>query len=76
MDNLRPSTEPASGRKLEVNCDVTVIGGGLAGKASSLQLARAGLSVICLEPEESVRQPVGESLDWSAPELLLSLIHI
>jgi len=73
MDNLLPSTEPAPGQKLEVNCDVTVIGGGLAGKAASLQLARAGLRVICLEPEESVRQPVGESLDWSAPELLKAL---
>jgi flavin-dependent dehydrogenase len=73
MDKLLPSTEPLSGQELESNCDVTVIGGGLAGKAASLQLARAGLRVICIEPEESVRQPVGESLDWSAPELLSAL---
>jgi flavin-dependent dehydrogenase len=73
MDDLPPSTETASGQEQETNCDVTVIGGGLAGKAASLQLARAGLRVICLEPEESVRQPVGESLDWSAPELLRAL---
>jgi|HubBroStandDraft_4_1064222.scaffolds.fasta_scaffold02539_6 flavin-dependent dehydrogenase len=53
--------------------DVIVIGGGLAGKAASLQLARSGLSVICIEPEEAVRQAVGESLDWSAPDLLKSL---
>jgi menaquinone-9 beta-reductase len=53
--------------------DVIVIGGGLAGKAASLQLAKAGLSVICIEPAEGVRQPVGESLDWSAPELLRAL---
>jgi flavin-dependent dehydrogenase len=53
--------------------DVIVIGGGLAGKAASLQLARAGLSVICIEPPETLRQPVGESLDWSAPDLLRAL---
>jgi flavin-dependent dehydrogenase len=73
MDKLSPSTAPAPGHKPEADCDVTVIGGGLAGKAASLQLARAGLRVICLEPEESVRQPVGESLDWSAPELFNAL---
>jgi menaquinone-9 beta-reductase len=51
-------------------CDVTVIGGGLAGKAASIHLARAGAKVICLEPLRAVRPPVGESLDWSAPDLL------
>jgi menaquinone-9 beta-reductase len=73
MDKLLPSTEPAPGQRPDVHCDVTVIGGGLAGKAASLQLARADLRVICIEPEEPVRQPVGESLDWSAPELLNAL---
>ncbi len=53
-----------------IDCDVTVIGGGLAGKAASLQLARAGLKVVCIEPQQAVRPPVGESLDWSAPDLL------
>jgi len=72
-DELPPNAEPASGQKLEVSCDVTVIGGGLAGKAASLHLARAGLRVVCIEPEASVRQPVGESLDWSAPDLLSAL---
>ena len=33
-----------------MSCDVTVIGGGLSGKAASLHLARAGLKVICIEP--------------------------
>lgn len=51
------------------SCDVTVIGGGLAGKAASLHLAKAGLEVVCLEPRQAVRPPVGESLDWSAPDL-------
>lgn len=54
-------------------CDVVVVGSGLAGKAASLQLARAGLRVICISPAESTRPPVGESLDWSAPELFKGL---
>jgi flavin-dependent dehydrogenase len=53
--------------------DVTVIGGGLSGKAASLHLAKAGLSVTCVEPWERARQTVGESLDWSAPDLLNAL---
>ena len=67
MNQVQPNTEPLSGQK---PCDVVVIGGGLAGKAASLQLARAGLRVTCIEPAEAVRQAVGESLDWSAPDLL------
>lgn len=47
-----------------------MIGGGLAGKAASLHLAKAGLKTICIEPMEPPRQPVGESLDWSTPDLL------
>ena len=54
-------------------CDVTVMGGGLAGKAASMHLAKAGLKVICIEPSEPVRPPVGESLDWSTGELLKAL---
>jgi flavin-dependent dehydrogenase len=56
-----------------ISCDVIVIGGGLAGKAASLHLARAGLKVICIEPKQALRPPVGESLDWSAPALLDNL---
>ncbi len=55
------------------NTDVTVIGGGLAGMAAALRLAKAGLRVVCIEPEIHVRQPVGESLDWSSPALLAAL---
>jgi menaquinone-9 beta-reductase len=54
-------------------CDVTVIGGGLAGKAASLHLAKAGLKTVCIDPADSSRQPVGESLDWSTPDLLGNL---
>jgi menaquinone-9 beta-reductase len=53
--------------------DVTVVGGGLAGMAAAFHLARAGLRVLCIEPEAADRDHVGESLDWSAPELLAAL---
>jgi len=53
--------------------DVTVIGGGLAGMAASIHLADAGLSVLCIEADSLDRDPVGESLDWSAPALLKDL---
>lgn len=53
--------------------DVTVIGGGLAGLAASIHLVRAGLRVLCIEADVDDTQPVGESLDWSAPELLAAV---
>jgi menaquinone-9 beta-reductase len=53
--------------------DVTVIGGGLAGMAAAIHLVRAGLRVLCVEADPAGTQPVGESLDWSAPELLAVL---
>jgi flavin-dependent dehydrogenase len=40
--------------------------------AASLHLSRAGLRVLCLERGHN-SDPVGESLDWSAPELLAEL---
>ena len=43
------------------------------GMAASLHLAKAGLRVLCIEPETRVRQPVGESLDWASPGLLGAL---
>lgn len=53
--------------------DVAIVGGGLAGTAASLHLARAGLSVLCVEPAPDSSTMVGESLDWSAPPLLAEL---
>jgi flavin-dependent dehydrogenase len=50
--------------------EVTVIGGGIAGIAACIHLAKAGLQVLCIEPQQDLSQTVGESLDWSAPELL------
>ena len=38
-----------------------------------MQLAAARLRVVCIEPEDAIRQAVGESLDWSAPDLLNAL---
>lgn len=73
MEPARGATAQPLGEMSHNSSDVIVIGGGLAGKAASLQLARAGLSVICIEPAESLRQAVGESLDWSAPDLLKAL---
>jgi flavin-dependent dehydrogenase len=53
--------------------DVTVIGAGLAGMAASIHLADAGLKVLCIEADPADSDPVGESLDWSAPDLLKRL---
>jgi flavin-dependent dehydrogenase len=53
--------------------DVTVVGGGLAGMAAAFHLAKAGLRVLCIEADTEKRDAVGESLDWSAPELLAAL---
>jgi menaquinone-9 beta-reductase len=69
VQQIRPESET----KPVDSSDVVVIGAGLAGKAASLQLARAGLKVICISPSQSTRPPVGESLDWSAPDLLRNL---
>ena len=52
--------------------NVTVIGGGLAGLAASLDLD-ADLRVLCIEPRTGARQRVGESLDWSTLALLAGL---
>lgn len=53
--------------------DVAILGGGLAGTAASIHLARAGLSVLCVEAAPDTPVLVGESLDWSAPPLLAEL---
>lgn len=68
-----PPIQPDPGLPSITTCDVVVIGAGLAGKAASLELAKAGLKVICVSPREATRPPVGESLDWSAPELFKAL---
>src|ERR1700761_1776242 len=53
--------------------DVIIVGAGIAGMAASIHLANAGLRVVCIEADPRDSNPVGESLDWSAPELLRQL---
>lgn len=53
--------------------DVLIMGAGLAGVATAIHLARAGLQVVCIEAFPDGGKAVGESLDWSAPELLAEL---
>ncbi|MFT4114607.1 NAD(P)/FAD-dependent oxidoreductase [Silvibacterium sp.] len=53
--------------------DVIVVGSGIAGMAACLNLARGGLRVLSIEAEASEEDPVGESLDWSSPDLLRAL---
>ena len=60
-------------KRAELHADAVVIGGGLAGQAAAIHLARGGMRVICLEPRESFHHIVGESLDWSAPQLFEQL---
>src|ERR1700675_3200869 len=59
--------------KAKLFADAVVIGGGLAGQAAAIHLARGGLRVICLEPRAPFHHIVGESLDWSAPQLFAQL---
>jgi len=73
MAETSQQVQPASDVTSPRACDVIVVGAGMAGKAASLQLARAGLKVVCIAPAEGTRPPVGESLDWSAPDLLKAL---
>ena len=50
--------------------DVLVVGAGIAGLATATMAARAGLGVVCVDPDPPPRERVGESLDWAAPTLL------
>jgi len=53
--------------------DVTVMGGGLSGLATATNLSKMGFRVICIEAATDFSNIVGESLDWSAPELFKQL---
>lgn len=60
-------------QRVEIEAEVAVLGGGLAGLAAATHLARRGVDVVCIEPESTSRTRVGESLDWSSPRLLSEL---
>ena len=65
--------EQAQAEPLIIETDAVVIGGGLAGIASAIHLARGGFRVLCIEQRKEICNSVGESLDWSAPDLLANL---
>jgi flavin-dependent dehydrogenase len=50
--------------------DVAVIGAGIAGLTSAVFLQKAGLRVVCLDTRAYPHHKVGESLDWSSPNML------
>ena len=56
-----------------IETDVVVIGGGLSGTAAAIHLAHVGFRVLCIEQRHEISNIVGESLDWSAPDLFANL---
>lgn len=65
--------ESRQGKPHIIETDAVVIGGGLSGTAAAIHLARTGLRVLCIEQRKEILNTVGESLDWSAPELFANL---
>jgi flavin-dependent dehydrogenase len=65
--------ESQLGKPVEVEIDAVVIGAGLSGIAAAIHLARSGFRVICIEQRREIANILGESLDWSAPELFAQL---
>jgi flavin-dependent dehydrogenase len=58
---------------MNARSDVVIAGAGVAGLSAAVALARAGVRVVCIDPERPPRARVGESLDWSVPGLLAQL---
>lgn len=65
--------EPLQGKPLIIETDVVVIGAGLSGTAAAIHLRRSGFRVLCIEQRKNISKTVGESLDWSAPDLFANL---
>ncbi|MDH3293418.1 MAG: NAD(P)/FAD-dependent oxidoreductase [Acidimicrobiia bacterium] len=61
------------GHSEELDVDVAIVGGGLAGLSTATHLARRQRRVLCIEHRPWPRQAVGESLEFSAPALLAEL---
>jgi len=68
---MKAMTQPPVTEHL--TADVTVMGGGLSGLATATSLSKAGFQVLCVEAAADFSSIVGESLDWSAPELFKHL---
>ena len=66
-------TATPAGPREEMVVDVAVLGGGLAGLAAATHLARTQKRVVCVEHRPWPRESVGESLEFSAPQLLTEL---
>jgi flavin-dependent dehydrogenase len=65
--------ESPQGEPVVIEADAVVIGGGLSGVATAIHLAREGFRVICIDQRKEFASSVGESLDWSAPDLFADL---
>ena len=65
--------QPQQGSPQVLEADAVLIGAGLSGIAAAIHLARSGFRVICIEQRKEIANTVGESLDWSAPDLFAGL---
>lgn len=73
MSAPRDSKKPTRYKSAD-SCDVAVVGGGVAGSATAIQLARAGVAVVLFEKERaSTHKVCGEVLSGEAIELLKEL---
>ncbi|HFT1701287.1 TPA: NAD(P)/FAD-dependent oxidoreductase [Providencia stuartii] len=57
----------------QINCDVVVVGGGVAGTVAARTLSLLGIRVVLLDSSSGVRQKVGESLPAAARPMLHKL---